>query len=102
MNTSKCHYCLKGEQREILIVVFTRFCWFSEGNFGTKSPISSGRNVGLKPIKLLNQIGYIGDKQDSFQFLEASFFQSPGLLILSRGMPRKCFNYTYKHAISLI
>ena len=66
MNTSKSHYCLEREQREVLLDVFTRFCRFSKGAFCRKSPISTGRNDRLKPDKLLNLIGHIGNKTRQF------------------------------------
>ena len=56
MNTFKSHYCQEGEQREILLAVFARFCRFSKGAFNGKSPISMGRNGRLKPGKFLDQI----------------------------------------------
>ena len=59
MNTSKCHYCKEGKQREILLVVFTAFSRFSEGVFNRKSFISTGRNDRLKLGKSLNLIEYI-------------------------------------------
>ena len=52
----KSHYCQEGEQREILLVVFTRICRFSKEAFCRRSPISTGRNGPLKPGKLLNLI----------------------------------------------
>ena len=42
--------------KEILLAVFDRFCRFSKGAFCRKSPISTGRNDRLKPVKLLNLI----------------------------------------------
>ena len=33
MNTSRCHNCYREGQREILLVVFTRFCRFSRGAY---------------------------------------------------------------------
>ena len=54
MSTSKSHYCEEGEQREILLAVFARFCRYSKGAFCRKSPVSTGRNDRLKPGKLLN------------------------------------------------
>ena len=56
MYTFKSHYCQEGEQREILLAVFTRFCGFSKGAFYRKSPTSTGRNGRLKPGKLLELI----------------------------------------------
>ena len=56
MSTSKSHYCLEGEKREVLLGVFTGFCRFLEGAFYRKSPISRGRNDRLKPGELLNLI----------------------------------------------
>ena len=56
MNAYKSHYCKEGEQREILLGAFNRFCRFSKGAFCRKSPISTGRNDELKPGKLLNLI----------------------------------------------
>ena len=47
---------LGGEQREILLAVFSRFCRFSKGAFCRKSPISMGRNDQLKPGKLKSLI----------------------------------------------
>ena len=57
MNTSNCHYCYEGEQREILLGVFTRFYRFLKGAFWRKYPISKRRSDRLKPGKLLNLIG---------------------------------------------
>ena len=37
-----------GGQREIWLGVFSRFCRFSKGAFGVKSPIFTGRNDRLK------------------------------------------------------
>ena len=54
MNTFMSHYCQEGEQREILLAFFARFCTFSKGAFCRKSPISTGRNGRLKPGKLLD------------------------------------------------
>ena len=48
MNTFKSHYCQEGEQREISLAVFARFCRFSKGAFYRKSRISMGRNGRLK------------------------------------------------------
>ena len=56
MNTFKSHYCQVGEQREILLAVFARFCRFLKGAFCRKSPISTGRSGRLKPGKLLDLI----------------------------------------------
>ena len=56
MNTFKGHYCQEGEQREILLAVFARFCRFSKGAFNRKSPMSTGRNGRIKPGKLLHLI----------------------------------------------
>ena len=56
MNTFKSHSCQEGEQREILLPVFARFCRFLKGAFYGKSPISMGRNGRLKPDKLLDKI----------------------------------------------
>ena len=56
MNTFKSHYCQEGEQREILLAVFSRFCKFSKGDFYTKSPILTGRNGRLKSGKLKDLI----------------------------------------------
>ena len=56
MNTSLSHYCLEGEQREILLSVFTHFCRFSKEAFCRKSHILTGMNDLLKPGKLLNLI----------------------------------------------
>ena len=39
MNTSKSHRCWEGEQREILLGVFTHFYRFSKGDFRRRSPI---------------------------------------------------------------
>ena len=61
MYTFKSHYCQEGEQREVLLAVFARFCRFAKGAFCRKSPISMGRNGRLKPGKLLDPIGHIGD-----------------------------------------
>ena len=54
MSAFKSHYCEEGEQREILLAVFARFAGFRKGSFCRKSPISTGRNDQLKPVKLLN------------------------------------------------
>ena len=67
MKTSKCHYYYEGEQRKILLGVFTRFCRFSKGALWRKYPISTGRNGQLKPGKLLKKFDVPGIKQDSFQ-----------------------------------
>ena len=56
MYTFKSHYCQEGEQREIFLAVFARFCRFSKGVFYRKSPISTGRNGRLKPRKSLDLI----------------------------------------------
>ena len=56
MNTFKSHYCQEGEQREILLAVFARFCRFSKGAFYRKSQISTGRNGRLKQGKSLDLI----------------------------------------------
>ena len=56
MNTFKSHHCQEGEQRDILLAVFARFCRFSNGAFYRKSPISTGRNGRLKPSKLMDLI----------------------------------------------
>ena len=66
MNTSKSYYYQEGEKREMLLGVFTRFCRFSRGAFGRKSPISTGRNGRLTPGKLLNLIRHIGNKIRQF------------------------------------
>ena len=66
MNTSTSHYCWEGEQRDILLDVFTRFCRFSKGAFCRKSHISTGMNGGLKPGKLRNLIWHIGDRTRQF------------------------------------
>ena len=83
MNTSKCHYCYEGEQREILLGVFTHFCRFSRGAFLGKSPISTGRNGRSKLGNLLNLISNIGDKikqllnyYHCFDIQEAGFFSN--------------------------
>ena len=56
MYTFKSHYCQEGEQREILLAVFARFCRFSKGALCRKSLISTGRNGRLKMGKLLDLI----------------------------------------------
>ena len=56
MYTFKSNYCQEGNQREILLAVFARFCRFSKGAFYRKSPISTGRNGRSKPGKLLDLI----------------------------------------------
>ena len=56
MYTFKSHYRQEGEQREILLAVFARFCRFAKRAFFRKSPISTGRNGRLKPAKLLDLI----------------------------------------------
>ena len=56
MNKSKSLYCLEGEQREILLGVFLRFCRFSKGTFSKKSFVSTRKNGRFKPGKLLNLI----------------------------------------------
>ena len=56
MYTFKSHYCREGEQREILLAVFARFCRFSTGAFYRKSPILTGRNGRLNLGKLLDLI----------------------------------------------
>ena len=56
MYTFKSHYCQEGDQREILLAVFARFCRFSKGAFHRRSPISTGRNGQLKPGKSLDLI----------------------------------------------
>ena len=62
MNAYKCHYGKEGEQRDILLAVFTHFfCRFSKGVLCRKSSISTGRNDRLKPGKLLNLTGHIGN-----------------------------------------
>ena len=90
MNTSKSHFFLEGEQREILLGVFTHFCRFSKGAFCRKSPISTGKNDQLKPGKF----DISGTKQDSFQYhcfdiQVQGLFQTPGVFIDS---PGRCFN----------
>ena len=47
MNASKSHYRKEGEQREIFLGVFTRFCRCLKGAFCRKSPISTGRSGRL-------------------------------------------------------
>ena len=66
MNTFKSHYCLDGEQREILLAVFACFCRFSKEDFYRKSPISTGSNGRIKPGKLLDLIWHSGDKIRQF------------------------------------
>ena len=56
MYTFKSNYCQEGEQREILLDVFARFCRFSNRAFYRNSAISTGRNDRLKPGKLLDLI----------------------------------------------
>ena len=56
MSAFKSHYCWEGEQREILLAVFARFCRFSKGAFCRKPPILTGMNGRLKLGKLLNLI----------------------------------------------
>ena len=53
--------------REIFLAVFIRFCRFSKGAFCRKSPISMDSNFRLKPGKLQNLIGLIGNKARHFQ-----------------------------------
>ena len=89
MNTSKIHYCLEGEQREILLGVFTRFCRFSKGAFGRKSSISTGRNGRLKLGKLLNLDLSATNKTfqyHCFDIQRAGFFQTLGVFIDSPGI----------------
>ena len=66
MSTRKIQYCKEGEQREILLAVFARFCRLSKGAFCRKSPISTGSYDRLKPGKLLNLTGYVSDKTGQF------------------------------------
>ena len=47
-------FLLGGDQREILLGVFTRFCRFSTGAFCRISPVSMGRDSRSQPGKLLN------------------------------------------------
>ena len=49
-----------------MLVAFTRFCRFSEGDFCRKSLISMGQNGRLKSGKLLNLIEHIGNKTGQF------------------------------------
>ena len=62
MNIFKCYYCQEGEQWEISLVVFNRFCRFSKGAFRSKSLIATERKGRLKTGKLLNLIGHVGNK----------------------------------------
>ena len=72
MKTSKYH-CHEGEQREILLGVFARFCRSTKGAFWSKYPISTRRSGPLKPGKLLNLIGRTGNKQDLQIFISVIF-----------------------------
>ena len=81
---------LEGEQREILLAVFTRFCRFSKGAFCSKSPTSTGRNDRLKPGPIITLFGISGIEQDSFQrhcfdIQGLGFFKTPGVFIDSPG-----------------
>ena len=55
--------------KEILLVVFTRFCVFLEGVFCRISPISLGKNGRSGSLKLLNLFGHIGDGAKRFSVL---------------------------------
>ena len=56
LNISRSHYCLEGEQREILLGVFTHFCRSSKRALCRNCPISLGRNGRLEQGKLQNLI----------------------------------------------
>ena len=58
-----------------MLDVFTRFCRFSKGVFCRKSPTSMGRNVRLKPGKLLNIIWHIGDNIRQFNIIALIFWE---------------------------
>ena len=60
VNACKCHYCMEGRQRSLLIVCIP-FCKVSKRAFCRKSPILMGRNGLLKRGKLPSQIGYSGN-----------------------------------------
>ena len=90
MNASKCYHCQEGERREVLLIVFNRFCEFLKGAFCRISFISRGRNDRLKPGRLLNLTGHIQNKTGQFSISLLSYFtssilQTLGLFIDSPG-----------------
>ena len=83
-------FCQEGEQREILVAVFSRFCKFSKGAFRRKSPISTGNNGQIRPGKLPHLNGQNGQKSKPVSmsllwYLRRSIFQTPGRSIDSPG-----------------
>ena len=98
-NTSNSHYCSEGEQREILLAVYARFCRFSKGAFCRKFPISTRRNDRLKSGKLLNLIWHIEDKirqlstsldQSDSIFREQDFFKRRAFLLTHPVLSKSC------------
>ena len=65
MNTFECHYCYEGEQRAIMLVVFTCFCRFWKGALQKISHFD-GKDWLIKPVNLLNRIGHTKTKTRQF------------------------------------
>ena len=65
--------------KEILFLVLIRFLQVSRGAFCKTFPMSTGWDGRLKPDKLLNPIGYFGDKKKIFFDVVALIFRGQHL-----------------------
>ena len=68
MNACECRYCLGGKQGKSCCC-FPSFLQVFECAFRRKSLILMGRKGQLKPGKLLNIIGHIGNKKKIFNII---------------------------------
>ena len=72
MNECKCHYCQEGKQRALLLIFLARFAGFRKGLLQKTSHID-WQDCRLKPSKLLNLIGHMGNKKIVFNIITSIF-----------------------------